>query len=59
MMLVSKTYNNSKTLSIRFCRLLGRVIDYFGVDVIIGSLLCWAFGFGVFIVMVLACTPSF
>ena len=30
-----------------------------GADVIIGSLLCWAFGLGVFLVMILALTPSF
>ena len=59
MILISKTYTTSKTLSIGAFRFVGRVIDYFGADVIIGSLLCWTFGLGVFLVIILALTPSF
>jgi len=59
MILISKTYTTSKTLSIGAFRFVGRMIDHFGADVIIGSLLCWAFGLGVFLVMILALTPSF
>ena len=59
MILISKTYTTSKTLSIGAFRFVGRVIDYFGADVILGSLLCWTFGLGVFLVIILAVTPSF
>jgi hypothetical protein len=59
MILISKTYSTSKTLSVGACRFVGRIIDYFGADVIIGALLCWTFGLGVFLAIILALMPSF
>ncbi|MEE2968153.1 MAG: hypothetical protein VX646_09745 [Verrucomicrobiota bacterium] len=35
------------------------IIEYFGLEVIIGAGLCWALGGGVFLVIILACSPSF
>jgi len=45
---------------IRFClKIPMGIIEYFGLEVIIGAGLCWAIGGGVFLVIILACSPSF
>ena len=34
-------------------------VNFFGVGVMLGSILCWGLGLSVFYVIILACSPSF
>ncbi len=48
------------TKSIKGClKIPMSLIDYFGIEVIIGAGLCWALGGGFFLVLLLICSPSY
>jgi hypothetical protein len=35
------------------------IIDYFGIEAIIGAGLCWTLGGGFFLVLLLLCSPGY
>ncbi|MEC9326574.1 MAG: hypothetical protein HRU47_14380 [Verrucomicrobiales bacterium] len=48
------------TKSIKGClKIPMSLIDYFGIEVIIGAGLCWTLGGGFFLVLLLICSPSY
>ncbi|MBT16633.1 MAG: hypothetical protein CMO59_11715 [Verrucomicrobiales bacterium] len=56
---ILKTYRVIKTISHHFWKMISGVVNFFGAGIMVGSILCWGFGLGVFYVIILVCSPSF